>query len=297
MKFFITKSKDAPIFIGSDLTVYQPGEIHDRRRFPIFNMIVVYDGRMYLNEDGIEYEIKSGEYFIQERYSLHYGLKPDTKPMTFSFIHFSLPDGYDVVETNENISACQIVENGRFLRPDTYQLIIPKYGKCSNSFLNTAYELSLGLRQGYSLLKSKGLFYKLFDELIESSNILDSENVSTKDIKSYINRYYTNEDFSLDWLCEKFFFSRQYVTRILKKQTGMNFRDYVSSLKIEHAKNLLASRSASVSNIAITLGYANTAAFCFHFKKKTGKTPSEYQKLHLLDDKLKITPNRKNINL
>ncbi len=285
MFYYVTESTDAPIFIGSNILTYSPGQLHNRRFFPVFNLIVVQQGQMTLVEDNIEYVIPAGSYFIQEPFKLHYGVKPTQKILTFSFVHFMLPDGWKRIEDDSKETLYTQVEHGRFLQPDKYRLCIPKYGTCSNTTLQTAYELSLGLRQCYSPLQSKGLFYKLFHEILQDAKLLN-QSISTHDIKSFVDHYYMEKDFSLDWLCKKMHYTRQYITKILKMQTGMNFREYVGFLKIEHAKTLLATHNTTVQNIALLLGYSDAPAFCHHFQKKTGLTPSEYQKrtsMHSVD--------------
>jgi AraC-like DNA-binding protein len=63
------------------------------------------------------------------------------------------------------------------------------------------------------------------------------------------------------------------------KRFGTSFRDLKLDVIEEIAKRALAETAASVSEIALNLGYSETTAFDRVFKKQTGVTPSAYRKL------------------
>lgn len=74
--------------------------------------------------------------------------------------------------------------------------------------------------------------------------------------------------------------SASYFTIYFKAKTGTNFRDYVLSIKMEHAKHLLESGQANISEISYAVGYDDYRSFYRAFKNHTGMTPSEYQARH-----------------
>lgn len=75
-------------------------------------------------------------------------------------------------------------------------------------------------------------------------------------------------------------FSPAYFTIYFKTKTGVNFRDYILNVKMEHAKHLLDTQDANISEISSAVGYEDYRSFYRAFKNYTGMTPSEYQTKH-----------------
>lgn len=71
--------------------------------------------------------------------------------------------------------------------------------------------------------------------------------------------------------------SPKYLSRIFKKETGMNFLDYKLGLRNREAGRLLRETRLDISTIASQLGYENPGSFTKAFKKGTGQTPSQFR--------------------
>ncbi|MBR6406940.1 MAG: helix-turn-helix domain-containing protein [Lachnospiraceae bacterium] len=69
----------------------------------------------------------------------------------------------------------------------------------------------------------------------------------------------------------------EYFTRLFKKETGLNIKNYIIDCKIASAKDMLLHTSLPVSMIALELGYSNFSHFTQMFRKAEGITPSEYR--------------------
>jgi beta-lactam-binding protein with PASTA domain len=64
-----------------------------------------------------------------------------------------------------------------------------------------------------------------------------------------------------------------------KNKTGVNFIDYLTNIRIERAKELLADSDVSIKEICSEVGYADPNYFSRIFKKVTGVTPTEYKEV------------------
>lgn len=84
---------------------------------------------------------------------------------------------------------------------------------------------------------------------------------------------------SVEYFSDKIHLSGNYLSDLLKKETGYAIKDHVNNFIIEKAKTLLLSESETVSGIAYTLGFNYPHYFNRLFKSKTGLTPQEYRKL------------------
>ena len=71
--------------------------------------------------------------------------------------------------------------------------------------------------------------------------------------------------------------SRTYLSALFKQKTGTNLTEYLTSFRIEKAKDLIHSSDARVYEIAAAVGIPDTKYFCKLFKKYTGFTPTKYK--------------------
>jgi len=69
----------------------------------------------------------------------------------------------------------------------------------------------------------------------------------------------------------------KHLTETIKQQTGLSALEMIHRTKITYAKGLLSQTSLSVKQVAYELGFENPEYFCVFFKKKVGKTPSQYR--------------------
>lgn len=118
--------------------------------------------------------------------------------------------------------------------------------------------------------------------------ILEAEGAAREGIPliSYVERAKTfianntNKQLTVKNVADYINLTPEYLTRLFKKETGMNVKDYIVQCKISAAKDLLANVSLPISLVALELGYSNFSHFTQMFKKAEGITPSEYRQLH-----------------
>ncbi len=96
--------------------------------------------------------------------------------------------------------------------------------------------------------------------------------------KRYIEEHY-QEKISLSQVAAELYVSIGYLSSSFKRQTGKNFSDYVSEIKIEKAKELIETRKYMIYEIADMLGYDTPFYFSRVFKKVVGVSPREYEAL------------------
>lgn len=93
--------------------------------------------------------------------------------------------------------------------------------------------------------------------------------------KKYINEHYT-QDIKMTYLADRLNISASYFSTIFRKETGLCFTDYVTEVKISHAKKLMVQSDLKIYQISDMLGYENSNYFSRVFKKVTGLTPTEF---------------------
>ena len=97
--------------------------------------------------------------------------------------------------------------------------------------------------------------------------------------KEYIKTRY-QLPVSLDEVAEHLALNAAYFSSIFKKETGISFSEYLTSVRIDKAKELLLEANRTVFDVASSVGYDDEKYFSRVFKKSVGLSPSEYRKLY-----------------
>jgi len=85
---------------------------------------------------------------------------------------------------------------------------------------------------------------------------------------------------SVKYCGEELHLSANYLSDLLRKETGKNAQEHIHHYIVDKAKTNLLSSSESVSQIAYALGFDYPQHFSKVFKKKTGLSPAEYRKVN-----------------
>ena len=109
-------------------------------------------------------------------------------------------------------------------------------------------------------------------------------NASTKVTRKFINEFIAivennipNEDFSVEDICREIGISRVQLYRKVKALIGYNVNDYISTVRLQKAKYLLADMQLTIADVAFKVGYSSQAYFSTVFKSKFNLTPTEYR--------------------
>lgn len=95
-----------------------------------------------------------------------------------------------------------------------------------------------------------------------------------------INRDFANPDISLVSVSRKIAVSPNYLSALVRKETGSTFIELLTKRRIEEAVSLLKYPAFKVKDVAIKCGYVDQHYFSYSFKKETGMSPIQYKKLH-----------------
>jgi len=111
-----------------------------------------------------------------------------------------------------------------------------------------------------------------------SSTVTLSQYHKIQQAVRYINDNYRT-DIRLDAVAKEAGMSLSHFSRIFRKVMGLSYQEYLNGCRITKAKNLLRSSTRSITEIAISVGFADSTGFGRIFKKLTGQTPSAYRSL------------------
>lgn len=86
-----------------------------------------------------------------------------------------------------------------------------------------------------------------------------------------------SENCSLQLIAREMNMNANYLGQLFKRETGKTYSTYVTELRIERAKELLASGELSINEIAAALGFNDYFYFLKTFKRVSGCTPKQYR--------------------
>lgn len=112
---------------------------------------------------------------------------------------------------------------------------------------------------------------------VKPQSTIDYSNKIVQATKEYLEAHYADE-ISLEDVAEQVNISPQYFSKLIKKNTGFNFIDWLSMLRVKKAKELLTNSNYTVKEVCFMVGYKDPNYFSRIFKKRIGITPSEFIK-------------------
>ena len=139
------------------------------------------------------------------------------------------------------------------------------------------------LQQGRYFYSVSGLFHYL-GEIIGSeiqSISKKKEEQSIKPVKlaqRYIEKHYM-DDITLEEIAKEVGWTATYLSSSFKKNIGKSVVDYLTYIRVQHAKELLLDTERSIGEVADIVGFHDAKYFATRFKKITGVSPNEYRGL------------------
>lgn len=136
------------------------------------------------------------------------------------------------------------------------------------------------LEQFNSIEEIKAWFIEkslILNEIIKKERVNSSKLLIEK-AKEYIKNNYSDYDLSVEKLCSEIHVSPTYFSTIFKKETDMNFVNYLTNIRLEEAIKLLNTTDDKTYIIASKVGYQEANYFSYVFKRKFGIAPSRYRK-------------------
>ncbi len=82
---------------------------------------------------------------------------------------------------------------------------------------------------------------------------------------------------TIDELADYLGLSVSYLSKLFKKEMGINVSQYINELKVEQAKNMLQNSDMKIIEIANHLSFSSQSHFIQVFQKITGVTPNKYR--------------------
>ncbi len=241
-------------------------------------LYVIKSGAMYIEENGVQYTLQAGDMILLEAGLHHIGF--DKSPCDYYYVHFS---GINIqTVTDSNVSRKDYLYLPKHFSINDQQALLRIFTLLNEGIRIYEYDM-----EQYRLLIS----CKLIEILVEISNVFTrsvmgesifgiSTNVNKKMqlLLSYLHSSYNKKitGTSIEEALETNF---DYLNRVFKKCMGTTIFQYLNTLRINRAKELLIATDMKSYEIASLVGFKDEYYFSKIFKKLTGVSPSAYSKL------------------
>ncbi|WP_284642459.1 helix-turn-helix domain-containing protein [Paenibacillus silviterrae] len=121
-----------------------------------------------------------------------------------------------------------------------------------------------------------------YEQIIEPGIVLLEQRRDTQfrtiseEVKRLIEEAF-DTDLTLEKCAARINYHPQYISRVFRQETGINFADYLAQYRLNVAKRWLRDTDMTITDIAEKLKYNNPANFIRYFRKMEGMTPGQYR--------------------
>lgn len=268
---------------------------HFSRQSNEFVLYIIESGVLYIEEDSKRYTLQKGDFFILEPNKLHKGYK--AAPCSYYYVHFKHSD---LKDTNQQHIDTMITkrrltfESNPLLddRPTSSHSFFSKHFNISNKrlLMNIFHTFKDAIEDYYtkyedykiySSCRLHEIFIKVCREYL-TTLINDQEKplprvyYTVQHIIDYINNEYQKKITSSE-IEDLFELNYDYLNRSFQKITGYSILNYLNIVRIDKAKELIATSSLKISEIGYLVGIEDPYYFSRLFKKYAGVPPSKYR--------------------
>lgn len=149
--------------------------------------------------------------------------------------------------------------------------------------LNEIAPFSLDQEDLHEIIRSRSVFFEkiknLLDAVIEYRDARAGGRYQAVIMKAreYIDQNFAAGDISLYSTASHVGISPNHLSTVFAQETGENFIEYLTRVRLEKAKQLLANTGMKSADIAAETGFSDPHYFSYIFKKNVGISPREYR--------------------
>ncbi|MBQ2841018.1 MAG: AraC family transcriptional regulator [Oscillospiraceae bacterium] len=231
--------------------------IHPRRIIDSYEIIYVTRGNVHIEEDGVEYSLKSGDVLLLRPGVLHTGSRMSEGEVEFFWVHF-ITDDIDYFCLDKVTSA-----RGEYITLNLFRGLL----HIANTVSMPEYARDLSCGSIIAHLASMGngkeaASTTVFSKISEWVRMNIRQNMKVRDI------------------AEMFGYNKTYISRLFKKHSGLTLKDYIDKERINCAKELLLTTDTSVKDIAYELGFGDENLFVKFFKYHEKMSPTNFRNMY-----------------
>lgn len=277
--------------------------LHPHRVPDEYILFIVKSGTFYISENDHDYTLKAGDMLILDPEAAHFGKYPSVDDRyyihlastVFSPFYPASPGALtDLLKANRQLN--YTASPGSQDRYAHGSLILPKHMTIEDSAL--LHKIDLSMEQAIFASEHRHEHYKLtcsacFLQImiamaqyfsaktlaITNENFSRSQQLLLDSLMQYLHENYMKKLTSAD-LEKHFQMNYDYLNRLFKKKNGAPIFNYLNTIRIDKAVDMLICSDTKACEIAEAVGFCDEYYFSKIFKKHMGVSPKNYLKLH-----------------
>ena len=243
-----------------------------------FEIIYVRSGFLAVSISGESYIGKTGDAFVVSPGNLHL---MGSQTGTVDYYTFLFPLKYISFRTDDMLDE-------KLLEPlnSGHLMICPRVKDTAKELCEQLIEIYEAKKDESeskitTQVRTKIILLQFILEMWKKGFVIENDtsgrNTVEKEMFSYIQQNFTGK-ISLREFGEQFHLSEKYISRYFKEHFHITLSQYVTYLRLEHAKQLLQDTDIPVTDVAMQSGYQNVSYFIRSFQKAYAVSPLKYRK-------------------
>ncbi len=283
------ESPPTPYFIAAGKALYRKGDRHTRRsNIGVFDILYVLSGSLYIIEENEHYTISSNQLLILSPDKTHSSYRVCDKETKFYWIHMGFTESY---YESEHIHPVNRVFNKSLFRDAPFYISVPKYMQLSEEegrllcsyiepllmfFINKYEGKTLKIGKDINPLNQQQYFLNILNVLNLDSKFSNAPDSLASEVMQYLQNNY-HKNFTIQDLAKLYNFHPVHIIRCMKNSYHVTPIQALTTIRMEKAKELLATSTATVQEISEMVGFTSSSYFIKQFKLLYQKTPAKYR--------------------
>lgn len=282
-----------------DKAVLEPPYVHRKRQADEWILYIMTKGTLYLQENNKKYVLTEGDVILLDPDYIHFGL--EASYCEYYYIHFRHPQIKRRRENSRFMERCMRLrseslqeDGGSWQRYQDSRICFPKKIslRTGNTYLKVirlvqeAMEHNCNQMENYKVSCACRLveaFVEIARESVSIEMLKRTQGVpqsyhKVHEVLGYLNANY-DKDISSKMIEDEFACNFDYLNRVFKKTIGKTIFVYLNEIRIQHAREVLGTTSMKIAAIAYRVGFRDECYFSKVFKKYTGMSPGQYERL------------------
>ncbi|MDR2956541.1 MAG: response regulator [Prevotella sp.] len=200
--------------------------------------------------------------------------------MIISDVMMPVMDGYELCNKVKNDVRFSHIPFILLTAQHNLQSRLEGLNQGADAYMEKPFSLEHLIAQINSLLRNRELIHKAYQERpaisVSSLALSPMDDIFLQKLNIYIEDNITNEDLNVEMIANEMGMSNSSLYRKLKGLSGLSPVDFIKSIRLRKAVDLMYKGERRISQIAFETGFSSPAYFSTSFQKQFGKTPTEY---------------------
>ena len=257
MKIFYEKRRDGQLYFRTAHTLEFDAHMHES-----VEVVFLIDGSAHAFAGGKDYQLMAGDFFVVFPNTIHYYDKCVNNRAIVVIVPLNMLTEFRSILTSKSIVS-SVIRGVDGRAADLLNNLITYDGKYKDEAI-------------------RGMFLAAFSMILEKADFSDKavfNGTTIESILEFCEKHY-KEELTLETVGKSLGISKSHISHIFTDKIHMGFRDYLNSIRLNMALQLMKQGEHNITHVASETGFGTIRTFNRAFKKKFGISPREYRILH-----------------